>query len=130
MQSNEVLQFPALYTDTGFTPGYSLKGWEWSNRKAKRTEVWNYGVRASMYSLPIPLSGHCVVTINRRFVVFLGGATTEFKEDGTIILNTGPEPTSHIHIYNLDNESWETTFLGQSNTLRKMSVPRYNCNKV
>ena len=86
--------------------------------------MWNYGVRASMYSLPIPLSGHCVVTINRRFVVFLGGATTEFKEDGTIKLNTGPEPTSHIHIYNLDNESWETTFLGQSNTLRKMSVPR------
>ena len=113
-----------IYTDTGFTPGYSLKGWEWSNKKAKRTEVWNYGVRPSMYSLPIPLSGHCVVTVNKRFVVFLGGATTEFKEDGTIILNTGPEPTNHIHIYDLDNETWETTFLDQSSTLRKMSVPR------
>ena len=78
-----------------------------------------------MYNLPIPLSGHCVVVINKKFVVFLGGATTEFKEDGTVIDNTGPEPTNHIHIYNLDNESWDTTFMEQSNTLRKMSVPRY-----
>ena len=34
-----MLQFPAIFTDTGFTPGYSLKGWEWSNEKAKRSEV-------------------------------------------------------------------------------------------
>ena len=39
LKKNEVLQFPAIFTDTGFTPGYSLKGWEWSNEKAKRSEV-------------------------------------------------------------------------------------------
>ena len=26
-----------------------------------------------MYELPIPLAGHCVVVINNKFVVFLGG---------------------------------------------------------
>ena len=26
-----------------------------------------------MYQLPIPLAGHCVVVINNKFVVFLGG---------------------------------------------------------
>ena len=74
-------------------------------------QIWSYGVRPSMYNLPIPLSGHCVVVINRKYVVFLGGATTEFKEDGTIIANTGPEPTNHIHIYNLVTGIILTLFL-------------------
>ena len=26
-----------------------------------------------MYELPIPLAGHCVVTVNNKYVVFLGG---------------------------------------------------------
>ena len=36
-------------------------------------QIWNYGVRSTMYELPIPLAGHCVVVINNKFVVFLGG---------------------------------------------------------
>ena len=44
-QKNEVLQFPSIYSDTGFTPGFSLKGWEWSNEKAKRSEVVQFYMR-------------------------------------------------------------------------------------
>ena len=36
-------------------------------------QIWNYGVRQSMYSLPIPLAGHRVVVLFNRRVVFLGG---------------------------------------------------------
>ena len=39
LQKNEVLQYPALYTNTGTSPGFELKRWQWSNEKAKHTEV-------------------------------------------------------------------------------------------
>ena len=39
LQNNEVLQYPAVYSNTGTTPGYTLKKWLWSNEKAKATEV-------------------------------------------------------------------------------------------
>ena len=44
-------------------------------------QIWNYGVRSTMYQLPIPLAGHCVVVINNKFVVFLGGGIKLFKKD-------------------------------------------------
>ena len=92
-----------------------------------------------MYQLPIPLAGHCVVVINNKFVVFLGGGiilfkndyvskkfsgTTEFKaDDGSPIRMTGPVPTNHVHIYNLDSEVWTTTYLDQAGaTLSKGNI--------
>ena len=27
---------------------------------------------------------------------------------------TGPVPTNHVHIYNLDTEAWTTTYLDQA----------------
>ena len=33
-----------------------------------------------MYELPIPLAGHCVVVINNKFVVFLGGGVTLLED--------------------------------------------------
>ena len=102
-------------------------------------QIWNYGVRSTMYQLPIPLAGHCVVVINNKFVVFLGGGiklfkknmfkknfsgTTEFKaDDGSPIRMTGPVPTNHVHIYNLDTEAWTTTYLDQAGaTLSKGNI--------
>ena len=95
-----------------------------------------------MYELPIPLAGHCVVVIQNKHVVFLGGGvniniegrgsdnylifvgTTEFKaDDGSPIRMTGPVPTDHVHIYNLDNEAWTTTYLDQAGaSLKKGSL--------
>ena len=89
----QVLQYPSLFATTGTGLGFTLKRWQWANEKAKNTDVscraqpgatvllstpsvvqiWNYGVRQSMYSLPIPLAGHCVVVLFNRRVVFLGG---------------------------------------------------------
>ena len=34
-----------------------------------------------MYELPIPLAGHCVVVINNKFVVFLGGGIKRLNEN-------------------------------------------------
>ena len=101
-----------------------------------------YGVRSSMYELPIPLAGHCVVIINNRHVVFLGGGilnvlfisrkssksipkgTTEFREeDGSPLRFTGPVPTNHVHVYNLDTEAWTTTYMDQAGeSLKKASI--------
>ena len=39
LQKNEVLQYPALYTNTGTSPGFELKRWQWANEKAKQSEV-------------------------------------------------------------------------------------------
>ena len=39
LKKNEVLQYPAIYTDTGVSPGYTLTRWGWSNEKAKQTDV-------------------------------------------------------------------------------------------
>ena len=44
-------------------------------------QIWNYGVRQSMYSLPIPLAGHCVVVLFNRRVVFLGGGEVVFSAE-------------------------------------------------
>ena len=94
-----MLQYPVIYRNTGSTPGYTLKRWLWANRKMKDFEIWEYGVKKPLHELPIPLSGHCVVKVENRFVVFLGGATTRFDEFSNVIPNTGPEPTNHVHVY-------------------------------
>ena len=102
-----------------------------------------------MYELPIPLAGHCVVVINNKFVVFLGGGiklledcvaeicslshlligTTKFKaDDGSPIRMTGPVPTNHVHIYNLDSGAWTTTYLDQAGaSLKKGSIDMTKC---
>ena len=94
-----------------------------------------------MYELPIPLAGHCVVTVNNKYVVFLGGGihsyfffalfipsflflkgTTKFREeDGSPLMFTGPVPTTHVHIYNLDTEAWTTTYMDQAGETLKMA---------
>ena len=146
VESTEVLQYPVIFRPTGSSPGYTLKRWLWANQKMKDFEIWQYGVRQPQYSLPIPLAGHCVVKLDDRFVVFLGGATTRFDEFSSVIPNTGPEPTSHVHVYgefrryctalgnnwnistltDLDNEVWATTFQGQDPNLKRMNVGRMN----
>ena len=67
MQKNEVLQYPVIYSNSGSSPGYTLKRWLWANEKMKDIEIWQYGVKQQMYNLPIPLAGHCVVKLANRF---------------------------------------------------------------
>ena len=126
MQKNEVLQYPVIYSSSGSNPGYSLKRWMWANEKMKDFEIWQYGVKQPLHSLPIPLAGHCVVKLANRFVVFLGGATARFDDSGSVIPHKESEPTNHVHVYDLDNEVWATTFRGQDQHLEKMKVARMN----
>ena len=121
-----MLQYPVIYSSSGSNPGYSLKRWMWANEKMKDFEIWQYGVKQPMHSLPIPLAGHCVVKLANRFVVFLGGATTRFDDSGSVIPHMESEPTNHVHVYDLDNEVWATTFRGQDQHLQKMKVARMN----
>ena len=94
-----------------------------------------------MHELPIPLAGHCVVTINNKYVVFLGGGmhsyffyvlccsqfpvlkgTTKFREeDESPLMFTGPVPTTHVHIYNLDTDAWTTTYMDPAGETLKMA---------
>ena len=39
LQKNEVLQYPATFSNIGTSPGYALRRWQWSNEKAKQSEV-------------------------------------------------------------------------------------------
>ena len=121
-----MLQYPVIYSNSGPSPGYTLKRWMWANEKMKDFEIWQYGVKQPMYSLPIPLAGHCVVKLANRFVVFLGGATSRFDDFGSVIPHKDSEPTNHVHVYDLDNEVWATTFRDQDQHLKKMKVARVN----
>ena len=49
-----------------------------------------------MYELPIPLSGHCVVVLNDKMVVFLGGGTgcPEYKPNVYLHLSFQERPNS------------------------------------
>ena len=42
LMKNEVLQYPAIFSNIGASPGYELKRWQWSNEKAKQSEVILY----------------------------------------------------------------------------------------
>ena len=43
-----------------------------------------------------------------------------------MIPHTESEPTDHVHVYDLDNEVWATTFRDQDQHLRRMNVARMN----
>ena len=59
-------------------------------------QIWNYGVRQSMYSLPIPLAGHCVVVLFNRRVVFLGGGEVVLSAQySTVQYSTAAEILRH-----------------------------------
>ena len=121
-----MLQYPVIYSPSGSSPGYTLKRWLWAGEKMKDWQIWQYGVKQPLHTLPIPLAGHCVVKLADRFVVFLGGATARFDDSGSVIPHSAPEPTNHVHVYDLDNEVWATTFQDQDPDLRKMKVARMN----
>ena len=106
-----MLQYPVIYRATGSTPGYTLKRWMWAHRKMKDYEIWEYGVKRPLHTLPIPLAGHCVVKVENRFVVFLGGATTRFDEFSSVIPHSGPEPTNHVHVYGEVRSGWRSILI-------------------
>ena len=140
LQENEVLQYPATFTEA--KRNYVLKRWDWANTKMKNSDVWETGVADSLKLLPIPLAGHCTVELKVKelvdgvektisYIVVLGGGTTELKEDGvTFIENTGPIPTDHVHVYNSAKEQWSSTFTSVLVTgkkvVKKSKIPRMN----
>ena len=54
LQKNEVLQYPALYSNTGTSPGFELKRWQWSNEKAKHTEVVDKRIEVFIIMIDMP----------------------------------------------------------------------------
>ena len=53
LQKNEVLQYPAIYTDTGVTPGFTNTRWGWSNEKSKQTDVSMITTRMEFYGVKL-----------------------------------------------------------------------------
>eukprot|EP00092_Neocalanus_flemingeri_P033170 GFUD01036072.1.p1 GENE.GFUD01036072.1~~GFUD01036072.1.p1 ORF type:complete len:565 (-),score=103.40 GFUD01036072.1:48-1742(-) len=140
LQENEVLQYPASFTET--KKNFVLKRWEWANSKMKNSDVWDTAVPESMKLLPIPLTGHCTVEVkvdefdangkqkSILYFVLIGGGTTEIKEDGTFVENTGPIPTNHVHVFNTGQNKWSSTFASDLVTdkrvLTKSKIARMN----
>ena len=55
------------------------------------------------------------------FVAVFKGTTKFREEDGSPLMFTGPVPTTHVHIYNLDTEAWTTTYMDQAGETLKMA---------
>ena len=123
LQDTEVLVYPQSRRSTGGLTPWSAKRWDWAHRKQKNIEVWNNGVpgdadqgNPGMKLLPMPLSGHCVVEVGAgqsRGILVIGGGTTKVNEDGTFLTNSGPLPSSHLHLYHLagpDKDKWSSSF--------------------
>ena len=155
LQDNEVLQYPVDWMRQGSYPErYTLKRWEWANKKMKNIAVWNNGVpgddatNPGMKKLPMPLTGHCALLVGtgtgagssgKKGVLVIGGGTNPVREDGTFKLNSPPIPTNHIHFYHRggsSNTRWSSTFVSPlvtgTKAVAKMSVPRMNhaCLKI
>ena len=124
LQDNEVLFYPARFDNKN----YELNNWEWAHRKMKNMEVWSNGVPETMKKLPIPLTGHCAVKIDTRFILVIGGGTNKFAEE-KFLANSKPEPTNHIHLYDFDKRKWDSTFVDGNMEVKKigqMNIPRMN----
>ena len=125
LMDNEILLYPAAFERNTF----QQSSWEWAHKNIKNKEVWNSGVPEAMKRLPIPLTGHCVVDINTRYVLVIGGGTTLVDEKGNFIMNSEPEPTNHLHLYDFDKNVWHSTYdddgTGKKH-LTPMTLPRMN----
>ena len=106
LMDNEILLYPASFEGSTF----EQKSWQWAHKKMKNKEVWNSGVPEAMKKLPIPLTGHCAVDINTRYVLVFGGGTTMVDDKGNFIMNSEPEPTNHLHLYDFEKNVWHSTY--------------------
>ena len=125
LQDNEVLFYPGSFEEDS----YEHKSWQWANKNMKNKEVWSSGVPEAMKLLPMPLTGHCAVDINTRYVLVIGGGTTQVDDNGNFIMNSEPEPSNHIHLYDFEKKMWSSTYENaetRSKSLTPMSLPRMN----
>ena len=125
LQDNEVLFYPATFDGNSF----EIKGWQWAHKKMKNKEVWTSGVPEAMKTLPMPLTGHCTVSVNDKFVLVIGGGTNQVDNFGNFITNSEPNPTNHIHLYDFDKNIWHSTYENSnfaSRRMKPMHSPRMN----
>ena len=57
---------------------------------------------------------HILLFMFCSYLSVLKGTTKFREEDGSPQMLTGPVPTDHVHIYNLDTEAWTTTYMDQA----------------
>ena len=88
-------------------------------------EAWSAGVPDAMKMLPMPLTGHCAVSIGERFVLVFGGGTNQKDAAGKFIPNSEPKPSNHIHLEDFEDEKWHSTSENDKQ-LNQINVPRVN----
>ena len=82
-----------------------------------------------MKRLPIPLTGHCAVNINDRYVLVIGGATLQTNPDGSFVAFSRQEISNHVHLYDFSKDAWLSTFTNsnrEGKALNKLRIPRMN----
>ena len=90
---------------------------------------------SSLFPLPVTVSSssatgmlfflaevHILILMFWSYFAVSKGTTKFRDEDGSPRMFTGPVPTDHVHIYNLDTEAWTTTYMDQAGeSLKKAS---------
>ena len=125
LQDNEVLLFPGSFAGTD----YDIRSWEWAHKKMKNILVWENVVPEGMKKLPIPLTGHCAVIINDRYVLVIGGATLQTNPDGSFVAFSRQEISNHVHLYDFSKDTWASTVTNSQRdgkALNKIRIPRMN----
>ena len=89
----------------------SLFPWPVTVSSSSATGTWFFWVEV-----------HILIFMFWSYFAFLKGTTKFRDEDGSPRMFTGPVPTDHVHIYNLDTEAWTTTYMDQAGeALKKAS---------
>ena len=67
----------------------------------------------------ISLTGHCLVDLSPSLILILGGSTVARDWYGREVPGSAPLPTSHLHLYDFQTQSWlSTALLGQEQALQ------------
>jgi len=144
LQDNEVLIYPEIRSSSG-SELFKAKRWDWAHKKQKNIEVWNQAVPGNlnanpkilgMKMLPMALTGHCAFKVgngNGAGVLVLGGGTVIEQDELSVVQNSPPVPTDHVHFYHIagdNNNKWSSTLISDeitgSRQLTKMGLPRMN----
>ena len=125
LDETEVLYYPGQYILHHHQ--VSISGWMWAHQNMLYNHLWDNVVPKQMKKLPIPLTGHCVVDISPSLILILGGSTVARDWYGRKIPSSAPVPTSHVHLYDFNDQSWlSTSLLGQETNLTRNQIPRVN----
>ena len=61
-----------------------------------------------------------------QYVLVVGGNTVPLDWAGRRVVTVPPVPSSHLHLYDFDSNSWTSTAGGEDNNMTRNQIPRVN----